>query len=78
LVKWLVNNHLNLMIKVPIVSDKLFNSLKRGEIKLSHAPNRSLCWSAKNLVGTVKWFEFGNNNGMPPKSVVRFSRSSSL
>ena len=66
------------MIKVPQISRKLFNSLKKGQIRLSHAPNGSLCWAAKNKIGEVRWFNFGNNNGNPPKTVVNFSVSDSI
>jgi len=65
------------MIKIQIIGDKLSKILKRGEIKLCHFPNESLGWASKNMVGEVRWFNFGNNNGYPPPIVIRFSKSKS-
>ena len=63
------------MVKVPKITSKVFKNLKRGQIKLCHAPNGSLCWASKNQVSEVRWFNFGNNNGNPPKIVEKFSKS---
>ena len=63
------------MIKVPQITDKVFNNLKKGQIKLCHAPNGSLCWAAKNQVKETRWFQFGTNHGYPPKITERFASS---
>lgn len=60
------------MIKVPIISDNLFQSLKKEEVKLSHYPNMTLCWTVKNRVNEVRIFEYNHI-----KSARKFSVSKS-
>jgi len=61
------------MIKVPEVGIKTEKATKRGEIKLAHFPNGSLCWAVRSKAGQFFYFDFGNNNGKPPQCVVRFA-----
>lgn len=64
------------MIKIKnCFNKKMQKYLKRGDIKLSHYPNGSLCWAAKNNIGQVMVFNFGTNHGQPPKLAVKFSNS---
>jgi hypothetical protein len=63
------------MIHIPEIGYKLEKSLKKGQIKLAHYPNKSLCWAIKNQIGQYLVFEFGRNYGYPPKIAVKFSKS---
>jgi hypothetical protein len=66
------------MIKIQRVGNYLEKSLKKGEIKICHWPNRSFCWAVKNQIGQILYFDFGNNNGYCPKIVEKFSKSKNI
>lgn len=67
------------MIKIyNCFSPKCKKRIKVGEILLCHYPNGELGWAARNLRGEYRIFEFGNNNGWPPKRVTRFAQSNTL
>jgi hypothetical protein len=53
----------------------MIKSMKNGDVKLCHSPNKSLCWTVKNKIGQVLVFEFGTNHGYPPKIAQKFANS---
>lgn len=57
------------MIKIPLVT-KTYKKLRRGEVKLAHAPNGALCWVSKNMAGEIRWFDA---NVEIPRIVRKFS-----
>ena len=64
------------MIKIPEIGERLNRKLRRGQIKLAHWPNGSLCHAAKNMVSEVRYFDLGKH-GFETKIVQRFAKSKS-
>ena len=60
------------MLKIPSAESI---KLKRGDIKLAHWPNGTICWIAKNLVDEIRVFEL--KAPWPTKIVEKFAKSKS-